>query len=877
MKKVKFLSVIIALAAILLIGGAFYGDIVEFGEIGYKTVYFTNLVAKSLIYISVFILFALVLFINKFFVRNILKETNSHYKLDDNKGKIVFFTLIGALVCSVIIGEINFSTVLQYFNKTEFNEVDAIFGKDISFYIFELPFFKMISDIISVALISGFIYSAALYFIFSDRKNETIKFTLTGKWAHLLTDALLFVCIKAFSLYLKGFEMLFGKFSSNLTGAGMTKVTLFKGFYSIAPVVLILSVVLLIFFINKRKIKPAVITVASVVGALALFFVAVFLFRTLYVEPREVTLEAPYIADNIEATRKAYDIDGIDERIFNIEYNLTAEDIKANSSTVENIRITDNNANLTVANSLQATRGYYGFSDVDIIPYEINGQKRGISTAVRELEVDKLDETSRSYINTKMRYTHGYGLVMSHINTVTPEGQPDYIVQDVPLKSTDEAPYISVPQIYYGEHTDNYSVVGTSYKELDYMKDGVTVETSYSGKGGIKLNMLNRAYYSARYSDWMMLVSGYINSDSKLLLNRNIRERASKVAPYLLFDPDPYIVVNSEGRLIWIIDAYTLSDRYPYSQNYADINYIRNSIKVTVDAYDGTVNFYVTDETDPLAMTYSKIYPDVYKKGFPEDLAAHIRYPEFLFKIQMEMYKNYHVTDPETFYSMSDVWITAKEKYNNSEEKDVEPYYNIMHLDEEGEADMVLMLPFIPKAKQNLIAWVGVSSNYNTFGDMVVYKFPEGSPVNGTLQIENLISSDPEISKQISLWDQGDSNVLKGNLLVIPINNSIIYVEPLYITSGTDSSIPQVKRILMAYGDKVVMAESLDEAFGMLFGETVISEENNTAENENFDNSGDIEEIRRIYSEVKSAFEGGNWALFGDKMEELEKALGNQE
>ncbi|MDO5479743.1 MAG: UPF0182 family protein, partial [Clostridia bacterium] len=403
--------------------------------------------------------------------------------------------------------------------------------------------------------------------------------------------------------------------------------------------------------------------------------------------------------------------------------------------------------------------------------------------------------------------------------------------------------------------------------------DGKTVETSYSGEGGIMLTPLNRIYYSAKNFDWMMLISGYINSDSKMLLNRNIIKRAQKIAPYLLFDSDPYMIVNDEGRLIWVIDAYTLSDRYPYSQMYSDINYIRNSVKVTVDAYDGTVNFYITDENDPIAMTYGKIYPDVYKSGLPEDIAAHIRYPEFLFKIQMEMYESYHVTDPETFYSKSDIWLTAKEKYNNSQEKDVEPYYNIMHLTNKEETDMVLMLPFIPKAKQNLIAWVGVSSNYDSYGEMVVYKFPEGSPVNGTLQIENLISSDPDISEQISLWDQGDSNVMKGNLLVIPVENSIIYVEPLYITSGTESSIPQVKRILMAYGDRVVMAKSLDEAFSMLFGKVPGEEAEEEIVDESFELAGDIEAIRRVYSEVKAAFEQGNWTLFGEKMEELEEVL----
>ncbi len=725
----------------------------------------------------------------------------------------------------------------------------------------------------SFAVGIGTLYSAVLYFIFSLRGSISLILEKEKAAVHLISDALLFALIKCFSLYLKRYDMLYGEFSHGLTGAGMTNSVLWKSFYTFGPVLLFLAIVSAIVFLARRSKKPFIISVLTFPAIYLVFLISSLVFQGLYVEPREVTAEAPYIVNNIEATRKAYGISNIEERIFNISYDLTIEDIKKHPETIENIRITDNTANLTVANALQATRGYYSFGDMDIIPYEINGQKRGISTAVREIDISKLEETSKSYINTKMRYTHGYGVVMSNINSVTEEGQPDYLIEDVPLKIKEEELTINVPQIYYGEYTDNYAIVGTDYNELDYMKDGASVETRYEGEGGIRLSFLNRLYYAAKKADWMMIASGYINSDSKILLNRNIIERARKIAPYLLYDSDPYMVVTDEGRLIWVIDAYTVSDKYPYSQKYSAINYIRNSIKVTVDAYDGTTLFYVTDETDPLALTYKKIYPDVYKsEALPETIASHIRYPEFLFKLQMEMYETYHVSDPETFYSKSDVWLTAQEKYNNSEEKDVEPYYNIMKLSEEGKTDMVLMLPFIPKAKQNLIAWVGVSSNYDTYGDMVVYKFPEGSPVNGTLQIENLISSDPVISEQISLWDQGDSNVMKGNLLVIPIENSIIYVEPLYITSGVNSSIPQVKRILMAYGDKVVMAMDLDEAFAMLFGEGAINDE--PLETLPEDTPDNIEEIRAIYKEVKSAFESGNWALFGTKMAELEKAIG---
>ncbi len=873
MKKIKGIFIGACLLLLLLATGIIYGNVIEYGEIGYTSAFYTDLLAKVCSYVFVFLILAFALFFNYFLTAKNLEKSGDFQGFSNYKGKIKLLTLALVVVCAFTIGNINYETILTFINKTPFGEVDALFGKDISFYIYNLPFYKLILGILSFAIGAGTIYSAILYFVFSLKGSISLIREKEGAAVHLIGNALIFAAIKSFSIYLKRYELLYGQFSNGLTGAGMTDSTIWKAFYTVSPFLLFALVIFAIIFLVKRSKKPFIVTIIAYPLIYVIFIALSAVFQGLYVEPREVTAEAPYIVNNIEATKKAYGIDRIDQRIFNISYDLTIEDIRKHPETVENIRITDNSANLTVANALQATRGYYSFGDMDILPYEINGQKRGISTAVREIDTSKLDEGSKSYINTKMRYTHGYGVVMSNINSVTAEGQPDYIIQDVPLKISEEELNINIPQVYYGEYTNDYAIVGTDYNELDYMKDGASVETRYEGEGGIKLSPLNRLYYAARKADWMMLFSGYINSESRILINRNIIDRAQKIAPYLLYDSDPYIIINDTGRLIWVIDAYTVSDKYPYSQKYSSVNYIRNSIKVTVDAYSGETNFYVTDTEDPLALTFKKIYPEVYKDHeLPIDVASHIRYPEFFFKLQMKMYENYHVEDPETFYSRSDVWLTAQEKYNNSAEKDVEPYYNIMKLTDDGETDMVLMLPFIPKAKQNLIAWVGVSSNYETYGDMVVYKFPEGSPVNGTLQIENLISSDPLISEQISLWDQGDSNVMKGNLLVIPIENSIIYVEPLYITSGVNSSIPQVKRILMAYGDKVVMAKDLTEAFTMLFGEVNISGETDILPPEG--ESDNVGYIKDIFKEVKNAFEKGDFALFGQKMTELEKALG---
>ncbi|MDP4133509.1 MAG: UPF0182 family protein [Bacillota bacterium] len=873
-KKILFLAGILIIA--LIIFSNIYGNIVEYSEIGYLSVYFTNLIAKVSIYIGVFIVCYLFLLINLGIAKGVFRKLN-HDELNQYKTIIAIATVVVALLCAFAIGSLNYEKLLLYFNSVNFGAKDPIYGKDISFFVFSMPFYKMMVQILGTATVVSTLYTALIYVLFLSKDRINDLFLPINAITHAVVNLILAVSVRAANILIKGFELPLGYFSADLKGAGFTDILFWKIFYLVEPVILVACSVLAIVFLIKRRKKLFIITVAIAPALFIIFAILTSAVQNLYVAPREVTAEAPYISNNIEYTKKAYGISNIEERTYDVNYNLTLNDIKNDTGTIENIRITDNDANLTVANALQAARGYYTFKDMDILPYTINGKTRGVSIAVREMDQSKLDESSKNYINLRLRYTHGYGAVMSTINTVTPEGQPEYIVKDVPLNTSQGAPKINVPQVYYGELTNDYVIVGTSYNELDYMKEGQSVETEYKGKGGVRLSPFNRLFYCLSKGDIMMLFSGYINSDSKVLVNRNVIERASKIAPYLMYDSDPYIVVTEDGRMKWVIDAYTITDRYPYSQPYyGNVNYIRNSVKVIVDAYDGTTEFYITDKNDPLIMAYSKIYKNLFKnEDLPSDIASHIRYPEFLFKLQMKAYSSYHVNEPDTFYSKSDLWVTAREKYNNSSERDVEPYYNIMRIVGQDD-DMVLMLPFIPSAKQNLIAWVGASSNYKTFGQMVAYKFPEGSPVYGTLQVENMISSDPEISKEISLWDQGDSNVMKGNLLVIPIEKSILYVEPLYITSGNGTSIPQVKRIIAATSDKVVMAKTLNEALVLLLGgnNQDLAKMQGATTGITGTNEYDINTIRERYKEVKKAMETGDWSALGGAMSALEKSIG---
>ncbi len=596
----------------------------------------------------------------------------------------------------------------------------------------------------------------------------------------------------------------------------------------------------------------------------------------LHVRPNETTLEAEYIKHNIDYTKIGFKLDNIVERTFPANENLTREKLEENSDIINNIRITDPQATGEVLNSTKSIRNYYVFNDSDIVEYPINGKNTAVNISAREIDITKLDSNANNYINKTFKYTHGYGIAMNPVNAVNSEGQPDFIIDDMPIASREGSPIVTEPRIYYGEKTNNYCIVNTSIGEFDYALNNENVENRYEGtKSGIRMNLFNRIMFALKNGDYTMLVSSYIEDDSRLLTNRNILTRVKKAVPFMAVDPDPYILIDDEGKLKWIVDLYTYTDQMPYSKNYGSINYIRNSAKAVVDAYEGTVDVYITDETDCIVMTYNNIYPGVMKTGgLPEDLNKHIRYPEYLFNVQSEMYLRYHMSDPETFYSNSDLWMRAKEKYRGESAIDVQPYYNLLAVEDFGRdgAQLVLMMPFVPANKENLVSWLAADS----YGNLISYKFPAGRTVYGTLHIENRIDADADISKELSLWDQGGSNVLRGNVLVIPIADSIIYIEPVYISTSNTAAVPEVKRIIAAYGDRVVMRNSLDECFDALFGSGEISSDENIPDEGEIDDALDYAQSAvDAYDRMQSALKGGNWADFGKAMEELGMAVDN--
>lgn len=787
---------------------------------------------------------------------------------------ILLFSFIISFIASSLIRETVYNRFLLFANAVPFNKSDPIFYQNIGYYIFQRPFLiSLIESLLGIWLFQTF-YTIILYSIlYISNGYRTISDIIyeKGIMIHNLVNIVIFFLIKASTYKFKSEDILYSTIGEVL-GAGYTDIHVWFNYYKIAPFLLIAIVILTIIFLFRGKLKYSFITIAVFPLSWIITLFIAGLVQTIIVQPNEQTVEQPYLKYNIEYTRAAYNFENIIERDLPIKNNLTMQDISNNAVTVNNIRITDFPATLTILNQLQGIRNYYRFVDTDITTYNINGSPTAVFVGARELFKENLDESAKTYVNRKFRFTHGFGVVMNPINRITEQGHPVFTIKDIPPNSIDGAPQVLQPRIYFGELTNDYVIVNANnQRELDYSEGQEDVEFIYDGKAGIKLNLLNRLIFALKYGDFRMLVSGYITSESKILLNRNILNRLERVAPFLDYDSDPYIVIDDHGRLKWIVDIYTTSSYYPYSQPIGGgINYIRNSAKAVIDAYDGTVDFYITDQSDPLITAYNKIYPTLFnKKPLPEDIARHIRYPEQMFKIQAQIFSKYHITNPLAFYNKNDLWAISQEKYRG-ENKVVDPYYNLMKLPGIGtdEEELVLMIPYTLVKKENMVAWLAVRSKGENYGQMVLYKFPKGVNVYGTMQIENRIDSNPDISREMTLWNQGGSTVIRGNLLVIPIENSILYVEPIYITADNESSLPEVKRIIVAYKDQIVMETTLERALMALFGENQIIVPDTGESIQDI-----IESALKTFQDMKIYSQKNDWENFGKTLKQLDDIM----
>jgi len=764
--------------------------------------------------------------------------------------------LLVSLLLSFLLSE-RWVVVLQFFHATSFNRTESLFNRDISFYVFSLPFWELL-DFWLVGLFLYSLASVALIYLRSANSLSEGRFLGFSGIHRLHLSALggLLMLAIALHYWIARYQLLYSTRGVNY-GASYTAVNvqlpIYTGLSLLAAAIAIY--LLLRIIVLSKGVKASLQPIPyprQLVYVLGLYIaVAVSgeilpsLVQRLVVQPNELARERPYIERTIALTRRAFNLNQVETQIFDPQGQLTASDLQKNNLTIRNIRLWDKQPLLETNRQLQQIRSYYKFPDADIDRYTLKkeggSEKQQTIIAARELDYTAVPSQAKTWVNEHLIYTHGYGFTLSPVNIVGPGGLPDYYVKDIGVNGTNqEEPLerasaaiqasipIDLPRIYYGEISNTYVMTGTKTPELDYPSGNENVYNVYDGRGGIAISATWRRLLFAQFlKDWQMLLTRNFTPQTKLLFRRNIRERVQAIAPFFHYDSDPYLVVANGGEsnikgektyLYWMIDAYTTSDHYPYSDpGKNEFNYIRNSVKVVIDAYNGNLNFYIADSQDPIINTFKVIFPNLLKplSSMPSALRSHIRYPQDLFSIQSAQLLTYHMTEPQVFYNREDLWQVSNEIYG-SKAQQVEPYYLIMKLPKAQSEEFILLLPFKPTQRTNLIAWLAARSDEQEYGKLLLYEFPKQQLIYGTEQIEALINQDPVISQQISLWNRQGSGVIQGNLLVIPIERSLLYVEPLYL-EAEKNSLPTLIRVVVAYNNRIVMAATLEEALSAIF------------------------------------------------------------
>ncbi|MBR5614846.1 MAG: UPF0182 family protein [Clostridia bacterium] len=887
-------AVLIVAAALLIFllwsVGTIFFDYIEIKEIGqqYTSVFVKNLIVRLLVQLISFLSIVFSVFLSILFVRRNLAVLNVQRSLFETKKMSLLISVVIAFILSGVVGGSLAEKLLLFSQPQQFGLTDPVFGKDIGYFVFQRPFLMSVSEsVFGIWLfISAFVF-VLYWFLGTAYGGYGGKQFLSIKRIaiHNVVNVALLLAINCVMYVFKAENILYGSFGDNLQGAGFTDKFIWLSYYRIAPILLIVLITLFLIFIAKNNNKAAIRTVLVYPAAVALTAVISFAVQGVLVSPNEVIKESENIAANIKYTQAAYGLDQISEVVFDVKNDLTVGDLDQNSEITDNIRILDLSANLTVLNQIQGIRNYYKFNETDIVPYEINGKKTAVAITPREITKENLSDSADTYINRTLRYTHGFGVTMNTINTVTAQGQPEFLIKDIPPKASEGIQKITQPRIYYGELTNDYVVVGNQkYKELDYSEDQEDIEFSYDGRGGLQLTPVNRLVFALKYGDIRLLISDLVSGNSRILINRNIIARLKNVAPFFNYDNDPYMVIDDDGSLKWVVDAYTTTNYYPYSQSVGEFNYIRNSVKAVVDAYNGDVTFYIADKTDPIVMCYSQIYPELFSQDdIPDGIKKHIKYPEFMFDLQSRVYGHYHISNPTTFYNKNDTWVIAKERYGTStEEKEIAPYYNMMRLEDEAEEELLLTIPYTLANKDNMVAWLAVRNEWDNYGKLQVYKFPKDINIYGPMQVENRINSDANISKELNLWSQGGSQVIRGNMIVVPIDDSVLYVEPVYITSSNKTTLPELKQVVVAYDEKIVMKNNLSDALYALFNEKApdkvqISQTTQSGhthtQTEAVTYEAAAKRVIEEFENVKKANAENNWNAFGESMNTLEQSI----
>lgn len=860
-----------------------YVEYLWFDSLGFSSVYVTRLRTQALAFLGGSLAAAAVFGINLLAASRIIgRRPRFGAVFREVGGPAIPRPVVGTALAagSLIFGGIvagRWLTFLEWLNAEPFGLTEPILGQEIGFYLFTLPVLRFtVSGLIAMLVVA--LIGTGVYYLVSLSAEEgwSGKVVVPGTVvAHLAVIGGTLALALAANYVVAGYEVVYST-RGVVPGASYADVNAqLPAFRVLTGLSLLLAASL--FAVPLAGLRPAGLA-AAVWVVVAVLGGAVYpnLVQQFEVRPTELARERPYIENTIRMTRLAFGLDRIREVPYEIDGQLTPEAIRQNRPTLDNVRLWDWRPTLTVYQQIQSIRPYYEFVDVDIDRYVIDGRYRQVLLSARELS-DQLPAGANTWQNRHLVFTHGYGVVMNPVNEVGPEGLPRFFIKDIPPTGLIR---IERPEIYYGERVHNYVIVNTLASEFDYPRGDENVYSSYAGRGGVRLDSwLRRAAFAWFLGDPNIILSNFITDESRVLFRRNIQERLEAIAPFLTFDSDPYIVI-ADGRLVWIIDAYTTSTYFPHAQYYrtrtANFNYIRNSVKVTVDAYDGTVTFYVFDPQDPIIRVYQKIFPELFVPvdRAPESIKAHFRYPEGLFRAQAELYRVYHMTEPTVFYNREDLWEIPKELVGARREVvDVEPYYVIMRLPGEAREEFVLIQPFVAARRPNMVAWLAARSDLPAYGDMVVYKFTKETIVFGPIQVEARIDQDPQISAQFTLWSQAGSDIIRGNLLVIPLDRSIIYVEPIYLQAER-GQIPELKRVVVAVGDRLAMEASLEEALARVAGLPVPAQPPPTGPSPVAGTVADlVRQAKEAYDRALERLRQGDWAGYGEALKDLEAVL----
>ena len=898
-----FITLIVVVSGLILLGlmGDFLVDWLWFSALGYLNVFWTIVIAEAEVFLAVFVATAIILWVNGSLASRLARSPWTQrpadfewrrtgvatmpdlleFMRDRLPWPLVIAGCAGFLAALVALGEVhNWDVFLRFLYQASYGANDPLYDKDLGFYFFSLPAYVAIKNWMLLTLFLSALLAGAVYWVHGeiayDPQRRSISPTAIAHGSVLLGC---FFAVKAWSYGLDRYLLLYGD-NGVVVGAGYTDI------HVRLPVLwLLVGLAVILAFaclanLRARTYKLPIAAVAILFGtSLVLGGIVPALIQRMYVKPNELQLEKPYIQHNIALTQQAYNLHQVTVDAFPAEQSLTAKTLETNKATIENIRLWDWQPLMDTYSQMQEIRTYYKFHDLDIDRYWLDGSYHAVMLSARELKSSLLPPNAQTWVNRHLLFTHGNGLVMSPVTRKSPEGLPLFYLRDIPPVATG-GPEIHEPRIYYGEETDDYVIVKGSTPEFDYPKGKDNIYATYHGTGGIPIGGIARKVLFAWYfNDVNLLLSSYIIDSSRIMIRRNIRERVRTIAPFLRLDHDPYLVV-SDGRLFWMQDAYTTSHHFPYAQpvQRRDINYIRNSVKIVVDGYNGSVDFYLMDAADPIAATYQRIFPGLFKplQAMPPDLQRHIRYPEDLFRIQAQMYRAYHMDTPEVFYNREDLWQFPR-KPEGGQTATMVPYYIVMRLPGEPRAEFFLMLPMVPSQRENMIAWLAARCDAPDYGKLIVYEFPKDKLVYGPFQIEARINQNTEISQQLSLWNQLGSRVIRGNVLVIPIENSILYVSPLYLRAE-QGQLPELKRVIAAYGDHVVMKETLAEALLALFMEPDAGPAAPSAATETPLAGAAADRVREAldhYNQALERLKSGDWAGFGTELDAMRALLQN--